>query len=170
MSNTWGMTTERRHDWRDNAACRDIDPELFFPAGIGTEDPQTVEAKAFCKVFCTVRLECLDWALTHGEDWGVWGGTTPAERRGTLRRRTNLAEGKCGNGHPWTAENVRHDKRGGEYCVLCRRGSAAKTNRKLERRRVLAEQFPPINELAQELPGVAPRERRPGRPRAAVMS
>jgi len=73
-------------EWRDRAACRSEDPDLFFP--IGTSGPsllQTEQAKAVCRR-CPVREECLRWALDTGECMGVWGGTSEMERR-ALRRR-----------------------------------------------------------------------------------
>ncbi|MFE7174704.1 WhiB family transcriptional regulator [Streptomyces sp. NPDC057616] len=73
-------------DWRDHAACRSEDPDLFFP--IGTSGPslmQTEQAKAVCRR-CPVREECLRWALDTSECMGVWGGTSEMERR-ALRRR-----------------------------------------------------------------------------------
>jgi len=74
-------------DWREQAACRHENPELFFP--IGTSGPaldQIDEAKAVC-ARCPVREICLQVALDHGEDEGIWGGTTPQERRELIRRR-----------------------------------------------------------------------------------
>ncbi|MQA84799.1 MAG: WhiB family transcriptional regulator [Streptosporangiales bacterium] len=68
-------------DWTELAACRGVDPELFYP--IGTAGPaleQVAAAKAVC-ARCPVRDECLEWALRTGEPHGVWGGTTPEERR-----------------------------------------------------------------------------------------
>jgi WhiB family redox-sensing transcriptional regulator len=73
-------------DWRHEAACRDEDPELFFP--IGTTGPalhQIDEAKAVCRR-CTVNTDCLDWALETGQDAGVWGGLSEDERRALKRR------------------------------------------------------------------------------------
>jgi WhiB family transcriptional regulator, redox-sensing transcriptional regulator len=81
--------------WRDQAACRHEDPELFFP--IGTSGPalmQTEQAKAVC-ARCPVREQCLEWALDHGEILGVWGGTGEAERR-TLQRRRRRAAARNG--------------------------------------------------------------------------
>ena len=61
-------------DWRHRAACRDIDPELFFPVGnTGPAIAQIEEAKKIC-VPCVVRQDCLQWALESGQDSGVWGG------------------------------------------------------------------------------------------------
>jgi WhiB family redox-sensing transcriptional regulator len=68
-------------DWRDRAACRDEDPELFFPIGnTGPALLQIEEAKAVCRV-CPVAAECLEWALDSGQDAGVWGGLAEEERR-----------------------------------------------------------------------------------------
>ena len=77
-------------DWRHRALCRDEDPELFFP--IGTTGPAVVQieqAKAVCRR-CPVVSSCLDWALTSGQDSGVWGGLSEDERR-ALKRRTARA-------------------------------------------------------------------------------
>ncbi|WP_340374098.1 WhiB family transcriptional regulator [Streptomyces sp. SS7] len=79
-------------DWRQHAACRHEDPDLFFP--IGTSGPallQTQQAKAVCHR-CPVREQCLDRALATDQAMGVWGGTTEAERR-ALRRRTGARRG-----------------------------------------------------------------------------
>lgn len=77
------MTTDT--NWRDDAACLDVDPDLFFP--IGTTGPalgQIDEAKRIC-LACPVRKRCLAWALELDAASGIWGGTTEDERR-ALRR------------------------------------------------------------------------------------
>lgn len=74
-------------DWRHRAACREEDPELFFP--IGTTGPalmQVEDAKAVCRR-CDVMEPCLNWALENGQDAGVWGGMSEDERRALKRRR-----------------------------------------------------------------------------------
>ena len=74
-------------DWRHEAACREVDPELFFP--IGNSGPallQIEEAKQVCRR-CSVMEECLRWAIESGQDAGVWGGMGEDERR-ALKRRT----------------------------------------------------------------------------------
>ena len=46
-------------DWRAKAACRDKDPELFFPVGnTGAAYQQIEEAKAVCRT-CKVIDACL---------------------------------------------------------------------------------------------------------------
>ncbi|MDR0436615.1 MAG: WhiB family transcriptional regulator [Propionibacteriaceae bacterium] len=73
-------------DWRDKAACLDEDPELFFPVGnTGPALAQIEEAKKVC-ARCSVREECLRWALENGQDHGVWGGMSDEERRSMKRR------------------------------------------------------------------------------------
>ncbi len=77
-----------KHPWVERAACRQAgtDPELFFP--VSESGPaaarQIAAAKAIC-ARCPVAEQCLDWALLAGESAGIWGGTTPDERR-LLRR------------------------------------------------------------------------------------
>jgi WhiB family transcriptional regulator, redox-sensing transcriptional regulator len=71
--------------WRDGAACRNADPDLFFPIGkAGPALSQIDQAKRICRT-CPVRRPCLAWALENGVGAGVWGGATEEERR-VLRR------------------------------------------------------------------------------------
>lgn len=82
-------------DWRHHAACRDVDPELFFP--IGNSGPallQIEEAKQVCRR-CPVCADCLQWALESGQDAGVWGGTSEEERRALKRRTAAYAEARA---------------------------------------------------------------------------
>jgi WhiB family redox-sensing transcriptional regulator len=68
--------------WQENARCAGVDPDLFFPKEYERSD----EAKAICHE-CPVRQECLEYALAHGEKFGVWGGLTERERRRVRRQR-----------------------------------------------------------------------------------
>ncbi|MFD5101790.1 WhiB family transcriptional regulator [Streptomyces albidochromogenes] len=73
-------------NWRDRSACREEDPELFFPIGnTGPALLQIEEAKAVCRR-CPVMETCLQWAMENGEDAGVWGGLSEDERRSMKRR------------------------------------------------------------------------------------
>ena len=75
-----------RDDWRDNAACRDTDPDLFFPVGTtGPAIEQISNAKAVCQA-CDAQTACLEYALVTNQDSGIWGGTSEEERR-ALRRQ-----------------------------------------------------------------------------------
>ncbi|MEU8347523.1 transcription factor WhiB [Actinomadura meyerae] len=84
-------------DWRHRAACRDVDPELFFPIGnTGPAILQIEEAKQVCRR-CDVQDACLRWALESGQDSGVWGGMGEDERR-ALKRRASRARARANIG------------------------------------------------------------------------
>jgi WhiB family redox-sensing transcriptional regulator len=72
--------------WRKQAACRGLDPEIFYPV---SED-DTAAAKSVCGE-CTVRMPCLEYALTNREHDGIWGGATEKERRRIIRQRRKSA-------------------------------------------------------------------------------
>ena len=80
------MTAQTTATWRKRAACRGIDPEVFYP--VSDEDAE--EAKAVCAL-CPVRQSCLEFGLANREREGVWGGTTERERRRILRQRRKSA-------------------------------------------------------------------------------
>src|SRR5689334_2125879 len=62
--------------WQERANCLGVDPDLFFPE----RGASTKEAKSVCGG-CEVRMECLEYALRHGEKFGIWGGMSERERR-----------------------------------------------------------------------------------------
>ena len=67
--------------WQERSACFGIDPDVFFPISEEEAGP----ALAFCSA-CTIRSECLSWALKNGERYGVWGGLTEQQRRRLTRQ------------------------------------------------------------------------------------
>ena len=72
--------------WRNQAACLDEDPELFFPIGnTGPALLQIDEAKAVC-YRCEVVETCLKLAIESCKDAGVFGGLSEDERRALKRR------------------------------------------------------------------------------------
>lgn len=73
-------------DWRDEAACRGVDTNTFFPV----TDEEAGAAKEIC-ASCPVRETCLEFALATRQDDGVWGGLTETERRRLRRRRREAA-------------------------------------------------------------------------------
>jgi WhiB family redox-sensing transcriptional regulator len=85
MSHVLGSQT-----WMLRGACRQVDPELFFPIAVkGPAERQVREAKAVCSA-CAVRPDCLSYALAAMPE-GIWGGTTPQERQAGLRTRMHRA-------------------------------------------------------------------------------
>jgi WhiB family redox-sensing transcriptional regulator len=60
-------------------ACREADPELFFPIALeGGAVEEIASAKAVCGR-CEVRRQCLSYAL-RTMPHGIWGRTTWEER------------------------------------------------------------------------------------------
>jgi WhiB family redox-sensing transcriptional regulator len=68
--------------WREDALCRQTDPELYFPERGGN----TRDAKETCMA-CEVRTQCLDFALDTGQNHGIWGGVSERELRRLARAR-----------------------------------------------------------------------------------
>ncbi len=62
--------------WRELAACRGAYLNLFFPGRGESAEP----ARRVCSG-CAVREPCLDYALSHGITYGIWGGLAERERR-----------------------------------------------------------------------------------------
>ena len=56
-------------DWRERAACRGCDPELWFPA---THEDALLPILVCGE--CPVKKQCADLAARNGERFGVWGG------------------------------------------------------------------------------------------------
>ena len=85
LPQTFDPMSIENDDWRDFSACRDTNPDLFFPVGTtGPAIEQIEQAKAVCRE-CPVQTACLEFALVTNQDSGVWGGTSEEERR-KLRR------------------------------------------------------------------------------------
>lgn len=79
-------------DWRKHAACRDEDPDLFFP--VGTSGPallQVEQAKAVCRR-CSVTDECHAWALEAEVSDGIWAGLDENERRAARPAKTTVVQ------------------------------------------------------------------------------
>ncbi|MFI0416752.1 WhiB family transcriptional regulator [Spongiactinospora sp. 9N601] len=66
--------------WIEHAACRDADPELFFPIGSIPSPEQLKAARRIC-ADCPVHGPCLRFAVESGQSGGIWAGTTERERR-----------------------------------------------------------------------------------------
>jgi WhiB family redox-sensing transcriptional regulator len=79
---------DNKKNWQDEANCLGVDPDLFFPE----RGASTREAKEVCRG-CIVRQECLEYALSNGEKFGIWGALSERERR-RLRRQRALAAHK----------------------------------------------------------------------------
>jgi WhiB family transcriptional regulator, redox-sensing transcriptional regulator len=69
-------------NWMARGKCQEVAPDVFFPSdGMGVQVAQRICAE------CPVAEACLEYALEHHIDHGVWGGCSERERRRILRRR-----------------------------------------------------------------------------------
>ena len=79
--------------WRDEAACRGMGPDLFYPQSTKSGPGSTLESRLnsdhAVAVYrrCPVTDPCLAYALDHDEEHGVWGATTPEDRQALDRIR-----------------------------------------------------------------------------------
>jgi len=75
--------------WQPVALCRGNHSHLFFPPSTAERkeerERREIRAKSICKI-CPVNGDCLEYALTIREPYGIWGGLTEAERRQQLAR------------------------------------------------------------------------------------
>ena len=78
--------TQPRRGW-PQGNCRLYAPATFFPSdGVGVD-----KARKICAT-CPVTGPCLEYALEHRIDHGVWGGCSERERRRILKRRRHTAD------------------------------------------------------------------------------
>lgn len=75
--------------WKREAACRNMEPNIFFPVGLS--DADTPMALMTCRG-CPVRFECLDYALSIPSLDGIWAGTNIRERDRIRARRRRLLQ------------------------------------------------------------------------------
>jgi len=65
-----------RPNWVDYAACKGMDPNIFFPErGASTEPARNVCSN------CTVRIQCAQYAIDNADRHGIWGGLSEKKRR-----------------------------------------------------------------------------------------
>lgn len=117
-------------DWMARRACtlEEVDPEVFFPVGIGQEAQLLTEyAKEFCNR-CKVRAECEDYAVSNRIDFGIWGGKTEDERADDREAKRDPATPvKRRPNHPTTHKRCgtysgcsRHRRLNEAYCDPCK--------------------------------------------------
>jgi WhiB family redox-sensing transcriptional regulator len=106
--------------WMQRAACKDLHPSQFFPSDSGRGAlRQEREALKICET-CPVRTECLAYATSNRERFGVWGGRSFEPKRK-----------KCGtiSGH---RQHVRNDE---PSCFLCEAARSEYDHNRYLRRR-----------------------------------
>jgi WhiB family transcriptional regulator, redox-sensing transcriptional regulator len=106
-------------NWHERALCAEFNPEMWFPDKGSTAMAR--DAKQVCgsaeMPSCPVREQCLEYALTHNMQDGIWGGMAPRERKNykRARNRPTRARTHCDAGH----ELARVGRRGDGRCAEC---------------------------------------------------
>lgn len=83
------MENDLKEGWMVQAACKDKDPDLFFPGE--HEQRLTKAAREVCEL-CPVSVDCLEYAVKNNIKYGMWGGATEKQRRKVRRERTGSPE------------------------------------------------------------------------------
>lgn len=88
-----------------SGACHtaNVPADVFF----GETKQEIAQAKAVCGS-CIAQAKCLSYAINN-EDYGVWGGTTPAERR-KLRTQPFVSPEARRDSEALRAALLRHDR------------------------------------------------------------
>ena len=79
-----------KHEWMNEARCREYDPETFFPE---MWDKRTAKlAVGICKTSCPVIVECSVYRKSIDAYSGVWHGHwfRPASNDADTRRKEGL--------------------------------------------------------------------------------
>lgn len=79
--------------WRENAACKGMCPDVFFPVSRSQQEAAWAKERAVqvCQA-CQVTDACLAYSLDNDETYGVWGGSTPDDRDALRRLRRRRGE------------------------------------------------------------------------------
>jgi WhiB family redox-sensing transcriptional regulator len=83
-------------EWLDQALCREVDPELFFPTGNGKDIARiSAQAKRICS-HCRVSADCFTFALDNEFVlFGIWAGMHASEIRKAATRNKGQRQRKA---------------------------------------------------------------------------
>lgn len=81
----------------ENPLCSQIGTETFFEDSekLNSKGTAREDYKAAINVCssCIHISECAEWAINH-ELFGIWGGTTPNQRKAIRRQRNIIIDGE----------------------------------------------------------------------------
>jgi WhiB family redox-sensing transcriptional regulator len=86
------MSVQRAEEtWQIKAACRGPQASVFFPPSQferkDEKEGREARAKSICSS-CSVRRDCLDYAIRIREPHGIWGGMNELERKQIIARQS----------------------------------------------------------------------------------
>jgi WhiB family redox-sensing transcriptional regulator len=81
-----GVVEEYRPAWHADAACRTHPPQWWYPR----RGQSLARAREICAT-CAVRVTCLEYALEHREEFGIWGGLSENQRRRLIAKAVPAA-------------------------------------------------------------------------------
>jgi WhiB family redox-sensing transcriptional regulator len=113
-------------EWMSSAACRGVDPEVWFPASVGVAGQRETEVAARICRGCEVLDQCAAYAKTHAHGWGVWAGKNRASRSTRVPSEIN---------HGTEAGAKQHHRRGEPPCLSCRNAATLANALRKDRRR-----------------------------------
>jgi hypothetical protein len=69
-------------EWRKKAACANSETDKFFPSkGKEARTQEVISSARLVCAQCSVRSECLEFAVKNTVMYGIWGGLTREERK-----------------------------------------------------------------------------------------
>jgi WhiB family redox-sensing transcriptional regulator len=121
------------HSWRDLAACLDVVSADYDPFFADSAELQA-EAIAICEA-CSVRDDCLTFAVRTGQQYGIWGGQPQqivrrliaVDRAGRPHHgqapasHPQASKTHCKRGHPFNSANTYYSPDGRRHCRTCLR-------------------------------------------------
>lgn len=132
----------RHPGWADNAACRGKPVDVFFPEYPDNGPrPATKAVYAAARVLCAVcpvTTDCLNYAIVNNIEHGMWGGSTPRQRR-RLRVAPNAQiRYPCRTCGDWIQHSLSSTRGFRHECFECRRLRNLEYHKAYDRRRRLA--------------------------------
>lgn len=99
-------------DWRALAACRDVDPELFFPTAPAGAALAAAERRALAVCAgCPVLADCRTWAVAE-QPHGIAGGLTERARAALRWTRSPVTTASAGQSVRRSEASAREQRAG----------------------------------------------------------
>lgn len=95
-------------DWMGRAACAGMNRNIFFPEYEFLTDAAALAACGRC----SVKAECLEYAIRTHQEFGIWGGLTESQRQAIDTTRSRAKCPDCRSDR--IIEEVRS-----EVCISC---------------------------------------------------